>query len=320
MIQEDQRKADLLTWINNQPEFHSSELDVVSGDASFRRYFRFINENQSFIAVDAPPELEDSHQFVYVSESYLKKGIPVPEVVKVDYDLGFYCQDDFGDEQFADKLNEQSCRELYLKALAHLPAIQSCTETLHGTLPPFDEALLANEFHLFSHWLLLVHLKLSLSETETQIVDDAFGLLQQHFLSQPQVGVHRDYHSRNLMIRPDGSIGIIDFQDAVIGPITYDTVSLLRDCYQVWPDELVTSILREFHQTYHSQYDWQDYKLWFDMTGMQRHIKASGIFARLCYRDGKAGYLNDIPRTLQYLVQVGEQYPELQAFAQIGGG
>ena len=315
MIQEDQRKAELLSWINNQPEFQSTTLDVVSGDASFRRYFRFKQKNQSYIAVDAPPELEDSHQFVYVSQSYLQKGIPVPAVVKVNYELGFYCQDDFGDAQFADQLNADTCRALYLSALSHLPAIQSCTETEHGVLPPFDEALLAKEFHLFSHWLLEKHLNLSLDAEEKALLNDTFALLQRHFLNQPQVGVHRDYHSRNLMIRADNSIGIIDFQDAVIGPITYDAVSLLRDCYQVWPDELVVSILKEFHQRYHSQYDWVQYKTWFDMTGMQRHIKASGIFARLCYRDGKAAYLADIPRTLDYLINVGSQYSDLKGFA-----
>jgi hypothetical protein len=165
--------------------------------------------------------------------------------------------------------------------------------------------------------LLKVHLDLQLSDSEQATIKSTLDYLRTAFFAQPQVGVHRDYHSRNLMLLADDEIGIIDFQDAVIGPITYDAVSLLRDCYQTWPSALVYIWLKEWHTEYYSQYSWADFKYWFDLTGMQRHIKASGIFARLCHRDGKVAYLQDIPRTLQYLCDVGSQYEQCKQFAEL---
>lgn len=311
----DSRQQALISWINAQSDFSCQQLEIVSGDASFRRYFRFDNAGTSVIAVDAPPEFEDSHRFVEVSESYLKAGLSVPKVLAVDFEQGFYCQDDFGDKQFADNLNVDNFYSRYSLALSKLPVIQQCISTESGPLPKFDLALLSNEFYLFSHWLVEVHLGLSLSENELTTMRTAFEYIQNQFLEQPQVGVHRDYHSRNLMVLDGEELGIIDFQDAVIGPITYDAVSLLRDCYQTWPDELVTEILSGFHTQHYGQHSWQEFKRWFDLTGIQRHIKASGIFARLCHRDGKSAYLNDVPRTLDYIVEIGLKYPELQNFS-----
>lgn len=313
----DQRRHELIEWINNQDGFELSELEMVSGDASFRRYFRFHHNGRSIIAVDAPPEYENSRQFVEVAKSYAELGLPVPEIYCFDFDKGFYCQQDFGNVQFSANLNLQTADELYQKALALLPKIQQCTTTNEATLPAFDGPLLEREFYLFSHWLIEVHLGITLAPEEQANMQKTFGFLSEQFLQQPQVGVHRDYHSRNLMLLDTDTIGVIDFQDAVVGPITYDAVSLLRDCYQNWPSETVDKWLKQFYQRYYTQYVWQDFKRWFDFTGMQRHIKASGIFARLCHRDGKATYLKDVPATLKYIIDVASKYPQSEAFGRL---
>lgn len=313
----DQRRQELIEWINTQDGFDLSELEMVSGDASFRRYFRFHQNGRSIIAVDAPPEYENSRQFVEVAKSYAALGLPVPEIYCFDYDKGFYCQQDFGNAQFSASLNLQTADNMYQKALALLPTIQQCTWTQAGRLPKFDNALLEREFYLFSHWLVEVHLNISLSPQELAAMQNTFEFLTEQFLQQPQVGVHRDYHSRNLMLLDADSVGVIDFQDAVIGPITYDAVSLLRDCYQEWPGEKVQQWLNQFHQSYYSEYPWEDFKRWFDITGMQRHIKASGIFARLRHRDGKATYLKDVPATLRYIIKVACEYPQCEEFGRL---
>jgi aminoglycoside/choline kinase family phosphotransferase len=312
--QTDQRQSALIDWINQHTPFQCQQLETVSGDASFRRYFRFHDQGRAIIAVDAPPAQENSQIFAQVAKAYQGCGLPVPAILAADFALGFYCQDDFGNTLFADALTAGNCQSLYSQALDHLPAIQACVSTEAGSLPGFDDALLNRESELFSHWLVKIHLDLSLSVTEEQAMQQAFVTLGNNFKEQPQLGVHRDYHSRNLMILPQQTIGIIDFQDAVIGPITYDAASLLRDCYQDWPDAMVYGLLKDWHSKYYAQYDWLQFKRWFDLSGIQRHVKASGIFARLWHRDGKSVYLQDIPRTLQHLVNVSQHYAELSDF------
>lgn len=310
-----ERENQLVSWLNKEKLFDGEKLDSVSGDASFRRYFRFTVGDSSKIAVDAPPQKEDSSKFISIARAYQTKGVPVPSVVAQDLELGFMCLQDFGDVLLADQLNDETCVPLYRKALSLLSDIQSVSSTTEGGLPKFDEQLLRDEFYLFSHWLIKQHLKLELSDAELNIMENSFDVLVNNFSIQPQAGVHRDFHSRNLMCLPDESLGVIDFQDAVIGPITYDAVSLLRDCYVRWPDHVVYGLLAEWHQKHFPDVPWDDLKKWFDLTGMQRHVKASGIFARLCHRDGKQSFLKDIPLTLQYIIDVGKQYPELVDFA-----
>ncbi|MFQ3234492.1 MAG: aminoglycoside/choline kinase family phosphotransferase [Paraglaciecola sp.] len=312
-----QRQAQLLDWINHSTPFLCQQLEMVYGDASFRRYFRFTYQNQSIIAVDAPPMFEDSQKFVLIAELYAKNGLSVPRVLAHDQSQGFYCLQDFGDRLFSAALDQTSCQHLYPQALGLLPSIQLCTRTSQANLPEFDDNLLTAEFEIFTHWLLSVHLKLTLSAQELRIVTQIFACLRANFFAQPQVGVHRDFHSRNLMLLDDGNIGVIDFQDAVLGPITYDAVSLLRDCYQRWPSEWVDQWFVNWHTQYYGQYPFKQFKRWFDLSGLQRHIKASGIFARLYHRDAKVDYLADIPRTLGYLCEIGQQYSECQAFAQL---
>lgn len=313
----DIRQVALLEWLQSLPGIEPENLHMISGDASFRRYFRFQHAGKDCIAVDSPPDKEKNHEFAALSEAYLQHGVPVPEVTHVNFDDGFLMLQDFGNALFSERLTSDDAGEMYRKALSHLPHIQEVTTTHGKVLPGFDRALLEAEFYLFNHWLLAVHLGLELDKSEWQVIHDTQRYLSEVFLSQPEAGVHRDYHSRNLMMLEDGSIGIIDFQDAVVGPITYDAVSLLRDCYVVWPDEFVYEQLSTWHQAHYAQYEWEKFKQWFDCTGMQRHIKASGIFARLCHRDGKTSYLEDIPRTLEYLVKVGQNMPQCVKFADL---
>jgi len=310
-----QREQALLEWINQNTKFNCDSLQMVSGDASFRRYFRFTDQNQSIIAVDAPPKFESSLRFSQIAVVYRAAGLPVPEIFALNTEEGFYCLEDFGNAQFADALNLQSMQKLYTSALSFVPKIQQCTRINSQSLPLFDDDLLTRELELFTHWLIEVHLDLRLSSEELTLIEKTYQFISEVFKNQPQVGVHRDFHCRNLMILPNKTIGIIDFQDAVIGPITYDAVSLLRDCYQQWSDVQILPILVDFHSRYFSQYSWGEFKVWFDLTGLQRHIKASGIFARLCHRDAKTVFLQDIPRSLDYIVEVGSQYAECKELA-----
>tara|TARA_R110000772_G_scaffold107486_5_gene209889 strand:+ start:704 stop:1741 length:1038 start_codon:yes stop_codon:yes gene_type:complete len=310
-----QRQAQLMDWINHSTPFLCQQLHMVYGDASFRRYFRFAFEGRSIIAVDAPPKFEDSHKFALVAELLATKGLCVPDILASDHGLGFYCLNDFGDVQLAHRLNDESSQPLYSQALALLPKVQQCVATSQAPLPVYDHKLFSAEFEIFSQWLLNVHLGLTITPAQKTILTDTFNILADNFFEQPKVGVHRDFHSRNLMMLDNNAIGVIDFQDAVVGPITYDAVSLLRDCYRRWPDKWVSNWLQVFHGQFYAQYSLAQFTRWFDLTGMQRHIKASGIFARLHHRDGKSDYLGDIPRTLGYLVDIGKLYPQLQAFS-----
>lgn len=315
---EQQTRADgLLQWINTDTSVSTDALQMVSGDASFRRYFRFSFESTSYIAVDAPPDKENNPAFFYIAKQYLKAGVCVPQIEAVDLDKGYWLLQDFGDTLLANLFDNDNIKTLYAAALNQLEGIQQVNSTDNGPLPEFDDVLLDSEFHLFNHWLLEIHLKLKLSQSQWQVIHEAQEQIRAVFKAQPQVGVHRDYHSRNLMVLPDDRIGVIDFQDAVLGPVTYDAVSLLRDCYVVWPDEMVEGLLDSWRLNQWPQYDATEFKRWFDFVGMQRHIKASGIFCRLCHRDGKQGYLADIPRTLEYIVKFGKCYPETAVFAQL---
>ena len=309
------RKQQLHTWINQNTDFECKSLEIVSGDASFRRYFRFVYNEQSIIAVDAPPEHENTSQFIAVAQSYREKGLKVPEIYAYDLALGFYIQQDFGNRLFSDFLTVDSCDQLYGKALASIPLIQSCVSTEAGPLPAYNGALIDTELSLFTDWFLDKYLQLHLTNTEQNMLDKVFDAVKNSCLIQPMVGVHRDYHSRNLMLLKDDEIGVIDFQDAVLGPITYDAVSLLRDSYQDWPQVKVNEWLQNWHAEHYAQYQWAEFKMWFDCVGMQRHIKIAGIFARLCIRDNKPNFLSDIPHTLNYLIDEASQYPEYIEFA-----
>lgn len=311
----DQRYELLQGWLADVAGISDYEITPASADASFRRYFRVRYANQTRIVMDAPPENEDCHPFINISALLANIGLHVPEVLVEDLDNGFLLLTDLGDRMYLAELNNQTVESLYGDAMLALLRLQAYGK---ATLPPYDHELLMREMELFREWYLIHHLGIQLSSSENDIIDQAFDYLSESALQQPRVIVHRDYHSRNLMIS-DPNPGILDFQDAVIGPITYDLVSLLRDCYIAWPRQQVESWVQTFYQKALERNIIKDISIeqfleWFDLMGIQRHLKASGIFARLNYRDGKPGYLEDIPRTLNYVVEVGSDYSEIKPF------
>ena len=327
----DKRYQALSSWVNQQMMGDQvraesvSELAPVSGDASFRRYFRcqvtFSDADPlGLIAVDAPPDKEDNPSFVYLAESFKLNGVNVPDVFAADFEQGFMLLSDFGDTLLLSVLGDGNVDQYYDRALSDLLILQ---ETPFETpLPPYDSDLLMREMQLFPDWLLQQHLGLILSEQEQQIIARAFQYLRDQALAQPQVAVHRDYHARNIMLTAQGELGYIDFQDAVHGPITYDLVSLIRDCYVRWPDNQVALWASSFRDKLQlmgkiSAVSAEQFLHWVNTMGAQRHLKAAGIFARLYYRDGKDGYLKDIPRTVSYVRDEVAGVPALADFAEL---
>ncbi|MEW8624546.1 MAG: phosphotransferase [Candidatus Thiodiazotropha sp.] len=313
-----QRIAQLKDWLNTLPGVEDYTFAPASGDASFRRYFRIGMGDKSYIAMDAPTDKEDTKPFIQVAKAFESIGLNVPHIHAMNLQQGFLLLEDLGDVLYLDRLNPQTVDRLYGDALGALVTLQACGP-LHG-LPRYDRKLLINEMELFRDWLLEAHLQLQLSREERQLLDNLFQLLADNALQQPQVCVHRDYHSRNLMVVNTHNPGVIDFQDAVIGPVTYDLVSLLKDCYIEWPAEQVEAWAMGYFELacqsgVLTQEDESSFLTWFDLMGVQRHLKASGIFARLNQRDGKPGYLQDIPRTLNYILGVADRY---QATRELG--
>jgi aminoglycoside/choline kinase family phosphotransferase len=314
-----ERLEQLKRWLDTELTLRDYTIAPASADASFRRYFRVRHGGSSFIVMDAPPEKEDSRPFVDVARRLFGAGLNVPEVLDQDLAQGFLLLSDLGSTPYLGALNETSVERLYGDALGALVSIQACA---CDGLPPYDRALLLREMELFREWLVGKHLGIALDTGRQAMLDAAFGLLADNALGQPQVFVHRDYHSRNLMLTGRNNPGILDFQDAVCGALTYDLVSLLKDCYIAWPRAQVedwalgyqelalqSGVLREEHE------DPQQFLRWFDLMGAQRHLKAAGIFARLNHRDGKPGYLADIPRTLGYITDLADRHPELDPLA-----
>lgn len=311
-----ERTDNLNKWLISELKISNPQIEAITNDASFRRYFRLIIDGVPHIVMDAPPSKENCRPFIDIAERLKAIGLNVPHIIASDLDQGFLLLTDLGSELYLPALNEQRVDQLYgdaLKALAHMQ-----THANSDGLPLYDRQLLHREMNLFIDWLLDKHLNLILSDTERKDLESCFDLLSSCALSQEQVFVHRDYHSRNLMICNSKSPGILDFQDAVKGPITYDLVSLLKDCYITWSNDQTTAWAIE-HYTRLQQngllndIDEKEFLRWFDWMGIQRHLKASGIFARLYHRDGKSGYLKDIPRTVNYIVNISAEYPELAA-------
>jgi aminoglycoside/choline kinase family phosphotransferase len=315
------RFEQLVTWLSGQPGLRPDTLQQVAGDASFRRYFRVANtDGVTRVVMDAPPEHEDCHPFVDVTGRLETAGVHVPHIHAQDLDQGFLLLEDLGDVQYLDRLDQESAARLYGDALGALATFQARAPS--DDLPPYDEALLRFEMELFREWLCARHLGLELDGQENAMLDTVFTRLVENALEQPQLFVHRDYHSRNLMLTDANPPGIIDFQDAVRGPITYDLVSLLKDAYIRWPLEQVDRWVAGYAELalesgLIDEAQRRQFQRWFDLMGLQRHIKVAGIFARLYRRDGKAGYLADIPLVLDYIVEMAERYPEFSALADL---
>ena len=310
------REQVLHEWLNEVLAMSPRRIAPASSDASFRSYFRVWCDGQTHIVMDAPPDKEDCRPFVAIARAMRALGLNTPEVLAGDLDRGLLLLTDLGSRQYLAELDQQSVPNLYADALEALARLQVGGDPTSSLLPPYDSALLHREMELFREWFLEKLLKLELSADEHHILDQAFAMLANNALEQPRVWVHRDYHSRNLMITDPDNPGVLDFQDAVVGAVTYDLVSLLRDCYIAWPREQVEiwvldhrARLRALGMT--GLEDADQFLYWFDLMGIQRHLKATGIFARLNLRDGKAGYLPDIPRTLGYVLEVAGRYPEL---------
>ncbi len=302
-------KAELNTDFNMTP---------VIGDASFRRYFRVTCDGKTFIAVDAPPNKENSHSFIAVGRAFAAIEVNVPQVFSFDLRDGFLLLSDFGTELYQYALNAENADELYTRSLKELAKIQACQTIADWTLPQFDQTFMLEELSNFRHWFLERHLQIPLDDHANKLLDELFEQLINSAITQPQCCIHRDYHSRNLMVLPEG-IGVLDFQDAAKGPITYDLVSLLRDCYIAWPRQKVEQWALSFYEGLIEKnlltVSWPVFLRWFDWMGIQRHLKAIFIFARKYYRDGVADYLPYIANGLQYVVDVSRNYPELQTFA-----
>ena len=294
-------------------------ITPASADASFRRYFRVASGARSWIAMDAPPEREDCRPFVRVAGLMREAGVNAPEVEALDLEQGFLLLTDFGNTTYLTALAGREPDPLVADATAALIKWQLASRP--GVLPPYDEALLRRECDLFPQWYIARHLQATLSPAQRQALDETVALLVERALAQPAVYVHRDYMPRNLMVT-DPNPGVLDFQDAVHGPITYDMVSLTRDAFVSWEEERVLDwSVRYWEKARRAGLpvsgDFGAFYREFEWMGLQRHLKVLGIFARIQYRDGKSGYLQDTPRFLGYARAVARRYSELAPLARL---
>jgi len=309
-----QRQKQLIEWLHSL--FPNEEFDIApaSADASFRRYFRATFDNRTLIVMDAPPQLEDCRPFLHVAKLFEDAGTHVPHVYAQDLLQGFLLLSDLGNTTYLQALTAANARDLYGAATDALIRIQLASRD--HELPPYDDALLLREMRLFPEWYIAKHLGITLSDAQNAKLETVFSRIIANNLAQPRVYVHRDYHSRNLMV-VEPNPGIIDFQDAVYGPITYDLASLFKDAYIRWEEaEIIDWLVRywekarkaglpvhEDFSVFYRDYEWM---------AVQRHLKVLGIFARLYHRDGKDGYLKDLPLVMAYLRAACVRYIDLK--------
>lgn len=288
------------------------ETQGLTGDAGFRRYYR-LNTEPSLIAVDSPPAKENNSAYVNIAMELQSRGLRTPIIHAVDFAQGYLLLEDFGDQLLQPLLNDNTVTRLYDLAETILLELQQLPDN-RALFPLYDAQSLGDEMTLFKQWFVSELLGVELQADESTMLDDLFARLIQSAEEQPQTLVHRDYHSRNLMLVGNNSLGVIDFQDAVWGPITYDLVSLLKDCYIRWPAQQTQQRALAFKQRLGLPVDDQQFLRWFDLMGLQRHIKVMGIFARLALRDNKLDYLKNLPMVIEYSLEAAEQYAECQAF------
>lgn len=310
------RQQQLDDWLHRVFPDTTFTLAPASADASFRRYFRItFADGTTRIAMDAPPDHEDCRPFLHIAHLFENAGTHVPHIYEQDLEHGFLLLSDLGNTTYLQALTADNARDLYGAATGALIRIQLASRAQE--LPPYDEALLRRELDLFPEWYVGKHLDITLSEKQQAALETCFRRILDNNLSQPRVYVHRDYHSRNLMFVADNNPGILDFQDAVYGPVTYDLVSLFKDAYVRWDEEHVMDWLIRYWEKarktglpvhdafgeFYRDYEWM---------GVQRHLKVLGIFARLSHRDGKDGYLDDMPLVFEYLYSACARYVDLK--------
>ena len=313
------RIGQLRIWLRDRLGAEPSRFAPASEDASFRRYFRIAHAGATLIAMDAPPPQENCAAFVHVAELFRSAGVNVPEILAHDLERGFLLLTDFGATTFLDALPGADADGLYRDAIDALVRLQSASAP--GQLPDYDAALLRRELMLFPDWYVERHLGRALEPDQRSRLERVFDAVIAHNLAEPKVYVHRDYHSRNLMLT-EPNPGILDFQDAVMGPLSYDLVSLLKDAYVEWPEERVLDwAVRYWDRARRAglpvRADFGEFYRDFEWMGVQRHLKVAGIFARLWHRDGKDRYLGDLPLVLRYVERVASRYAALHPLARL---
>lgn len=312
------RAAARLAWARATLRDNSLTLESASSDASFRSYWRTHHDGQSWIVMDSPPAQEDPRPWLTIGQQLAAAGLHVPAVHAQDLEQGFLLIEDLGDRLYLRELDEHNADALYGDAMDALLRMQ--THMDHRDLPPFDRDVLVRGLEVMPEWFLGRHLGYTPTCDERDVLEAAFALIIRNAQEQPRVFVHRDYHSRNLLVVERNNPGVIDFQGALAGPITYDLASLLRDAYIVWPRERVEGWVESYRRRLRdagaidADVDAKRFLRWFDLTGMHRHVRVLGQFYRLWYRDGKPGYLADVPRVYHYVVSVARTYPELADF------
>ena len=312
----DERWTLIREWLGEVlPAASPPDLSVAAADASFRRYLRVRVAGSTRVVMDAPPEHQNLDSYLEVRERLANAGLTVPEVYAADRGRGLLLLSDLGTRTYLDELDETRAAALYTDAIGALVVMQSRVGA--GGLPACDAPFLRRELALFETWFLRRHLGVRLGAADRQTLERACENLVAACLEQERTFVHRDYHSRNLMVCPGANPGILDFQDAVRGPIAYDVVSLLRDVYLAWPEERVTGWVHQYHGAARRagllpSTSPRTLCRWVDLAGVQRHLKIAGIFSRLCHRDAKPGYLKHLPRTLRYLRAVSARHPETE--------
>jgi N-acetylmuramate 1-kinase len=310
-----ERESALKKWLIQLMGHNEFILTPLQGDASFRRYFRLSYNDLTYIVMDAPPDRENSAAFIRAAKTLAQAGVHAPLLVATDEQQGFLLLSDFGDQLLLSQLNNDTVNDYYKTAIKTLLNIQNCAVT-DSHLLTFDKAHMLMEMNLCNEWFFQSYLSLIFNAEEKNLINNTMNWIAEEILLQPQVYIHRDYHSRNLMCLTDNQLGVIDFQDAMRGPITYDLASLLKDCYISWPREKVLEwVIYFYNQSVTAQkYTVTEWTRAFDLCGLQRHLKVLGIFCRLYLRDEKSGYLKDLPLTLNYVLECCEIYDELHPF------
>ncbi|MGR9106544.1 MAG: aminoglycoside phosphotransferase family protein [Gammaproteobacteria bacterium] len=311
----DLRLLQLVKWLNSLSTENVDRIERASSDASFRRYFRVTLNGRTRIAMDAPPAAESLGSFIRVARLFRAAGVCVPEILAYSEDHGFMLLGDLGSISYLSRLDPETAPRLYGDAMDVLRLFKNKLPVTGCGLPDYDRDLLQRELDLFEQWFLAAKLGIRLSNAESKLLNDLQSFLIDTILEQPKIVVHRDFHSRNLMLVEEHNPGVLDFQDAVTGPLTYDLVSLLRDCYVAWPESTVDRWVADYFSSLDlREITYEQFYRWFDLTGLQRHLKVLGIFSRLDLRDGKPGYLADIPRIMNYIRMVCSRHAELLPF------